>query len=138
MDAIALYGAILSSLLFLYEGYKAYLSRFHFEIYSSLTSLPEIGNELKIWNGSDIPMYINSFDLEFFEKDGQHKWKKLSSVSYPEAEGFCDIVIPSKGCETLPFRDFYHFDWGPKKKIEAVFHVAGRKKSFRKLVWKPD
>jgi uncharacterized membrane protein len=135
-DIIAVYGAVLSTILAILKVHELYLHRFRLIVEYSFTGSAEVGNEIAIYNPSKNPVTINSFELQFFDKKA-FWWVKSRTDSYPSAEGFCNIKIEPQSRYDMSFTESEHFDWG-KQKICILFRIAGRNKPVSEVIYTPS
>lgn len=126
------WGAILSTALAVWEVRK---TKVRLDVIHSFTTCHERGNEIAVYNASNNPVTINSFELQFFDKS-RFGWKLARTEHFPEAEGFLNIKIEPHSRYDLTFTEQDHFNWG-KQKICILFHIAGRDKSVSKAVYTP-
>jgi hypothetical protein len=94
----------------------------------TLKSDPEMGNDILVLNASSNPVNIYYLDLVWVER----RWsgwnlpafRKVVESTSPLDVDYCDITIPPKGQDTLPFKEGDHFYWGSKLLESAEFSVV--------------
>jgi len=135
-DLIALWGAVLSTILALTKIWEMWSARRRIEVSYSFTSIPEEGNDIIIRNVSDKPFIITFWELLFCER------KNFRWVPYRTEDpcGYAyDLCIQGHSSKTLKFRGPDHFDWGHKamagKRIYLRLHIAGKRKPVTHFVY---
>lgn len=136
LDPLALWGAILSTLLATVKFLEFWQARTKIDISYSFTSDPEIGNEIIIRNLGNKPILIAYWELFW-----QHRhWGKLITEdgTFPDYD-FKDMKLDAHSSTYIQFLGSDYFGWGAKKlgknKIFIHLHIAGRNKSVRKKVY---
>ena len=126
-DPIAVWAAVLSTILALIKIWEIWKTRIRIEVSYSFMGIPEEGNQVIIRNLSPTPIIITYWDLQ---------WRKRKLFIKPTFtigpnEFNEDIKISGHTSHKLIFRDQDHFDWGPsslgKNKIYLLLHIAGKK-----------
>jgi len=108
IDPIALWGAVLSTVLAVREYLK---SRIKIEVSYNFASLPEIGNRVILRNISTRPITVKYWKLV---KQKNKSSKPLTpSISEPD-EFFRDLVMPEHSSTTLSFKNQDYFNYGEK------------------------
>lgn len=131
---IALWGAVLSTVLALIKMWEFWQTRFRIEIGHGFTGSLEMGNDIHIRNLSSNPAILCYWEL--FYRD--HLWplKKDTYISSPEADT-CDIRIEQHSSKTFNFNGQDHFSWNWKamkgRRIYIRLHFAGRRSITRKV-----
>ena len=136
LDPIALWGAVLSTLLASVKFYEIWQARTQIEVSYSFTSNPEIGNEVIIRNLSNKPILITYWELFW-----QHRnWGKLitDDGTFPDYD-YKDKKLDAHSSTSIHFAESDHFGWGAKalgkNKIFIHLHIAGKNKPIRKKVY---
>ncbi len=133
---IAVWGAVLSTVLGSIKIWEVYQSRPQVSVSYSVTSDPKRENELFVENTSSTPLMITYWELELRER----KILRHSVVNgrYPDC-GYYHVTVEAFGRHTLRFGDRQWFSTsGLKKKRQAWYlklHIAGRRRPVELLVY---
>ena len=132
---LALWGAILSTLLGALKAWEAWKNRFRIDVGVMLTGNSELGNTVTIRNLSGKPVIVEYWEL--VRRSGRWPRRKESLIDSP-GELARDIQIAPGAGHSLRFSGPDHFDWGVHavegRSILIALHVAGRKRPvLRKL-----
>jgi len=132
MSFLALWGAVLSTVLAIIKIYELWRDRFRIEVSYSFTSDRNRGNKVFIRNLSSKAVILSYWELMDLEKS----WplKQFHSFSSPEDEAQ-DVRIDPLSSYTLSFTELDNFVWGSYKKIYIRLHIAGRRKPIVKKVY---
>lgn len=126
---IALWGAALSTILFIIKIWEAWKNRARIEISHNFTSHQEIGNEVIIRNISNTPIIITYWEL--LRIKGSILNKKENLISSPE-DFDSDLKINNHSSITLTFNHQDYFDWGissmKQGRIYIRLYFAGKSK----------
>ena len=136
-ELIALWGAVLSTLLALVKIWEVWSARRRIEISYSFMGVPEEGNDIIIRNISDKPFIVTFWELQFCEKK-LLRWVPYKTESPDEYNQ--DMCIQGHSTKTLNFSNHYYFEWGHKylagKRIYLKLYIAGKRKPVRYFVYK--
>lgn len=134
VNYIAWWGACLSTLLAIIKLWKLWNSRFRIDVGRSLTSEPEIGNQIFIRNLGSKPIILEYWQLHYCSR-----WwpiRKFEEFASPR-EDAADIKIPPHSSKTLSFTGQHHFSWGHKvlngRSIYIKLYIAGRRPFYKKV-----
>ena len=134
MAYVAIWGAVLSTVLAAIRVWEFWQNRFRLEIDPFLTSLEEVGNEIQIRNLSDTPLLITYWELVWLS--GYWPLRKCSRTKSAEPD-MSDIRIDAYSSTKFTFKEENHFGWGAKalkgRRIYLKLTVAGRGKVLRKV-----
>lgn len=131
---LAIWGAILSTILFIVKLYETYRDRNRLHI-SYVTR--KSGYEIMITNLGKTPLKIRYYEL--FWSQRRLFWKKTRTL-LSLSENPTDITIPSYSTHTLPFYEEGHFRRTPptgKKKMYIDLYMIGAKRPKRLFVFNP-
>jgi|SRR6266404_208720 hypothetical protein len=135
MDYLALWGAVLSSLLAVVKFWEIWRNRRRVEISHSFSS-PEIGNEVIIRNLGSTPLIITYWQL-IWRHRYWFRWKQSAVMSADE--DFTDLKLEGHSSTTIPFREENYFDWGVsalgEDRIYLRLHIAGEAKPILRKVY---
>jgi hypothetical protein len=134
---IALWGAVLSTILGLIKIYELWSSRRKVEITCYFDSRPEVGNDVIVRNISDKQIILTYWQLLFYKKE-KFRWKEFNSEE--PCEDAHDILIPPHSSKKFNFSEQYYFSWGVKamenKRIYFKIFIAGKKRPIKSLMHK--
>lgn len=126
IDPIALWGAVVSTILAVREILKA---RTKIEVGHNFTGLPDIGNEVVIRNISSSPIIITYWELAWCKREF-FRWVQFKGKDPGEFP--IDIKLSEHSSTRLLFRDEEYFDWTHNSlmggKIFLKLHIAGKNK----------
>ncbi|HEY9017574.1 hypothetical protein [Thiomicrospira sp.] len=125
---LALWGAVLSSMLAGIKIYEFWGNRFRVNTRSNFTSDHNEGNQISIRNLNKEPIILEHWELYY--KKGYWPFAKLSEIASPGPES-CDTQIKSHNSLTLYFTDGDHFSWRSGRKIVIKLWIAGRRPFYR-------
>ncbi len=135
ISPVAIYGAVLSTILMLVKFWELWRSRSRIEIDYEFTSLPDIGNTVIIRNLSAIPMTIRYWELQW----RRCRWCSPKPEHSVTPEEFGDIVIGSHASTRLVFSYMNYFSSSPnalgKNRIYIRLNIAGRSRPVLKKVY---
>ena len=136
-EIIALWGAILSTILAIVKLWEIWRDRRRIEVSYSFIGIPEVGNDIIIRNLSNTPFIMTYWELQFCSK----KW--LTWIPYrteEPCEFATDVCIQGHSSYKLNFSGQDYFDWGHKalggKRLYLRLHIAGKSKPVTHLVYK--
>lgn len=133
---IALWGAILSTLLAAIKLSEVWRARLRIEIDPSFTDNEDIGNEIIIRNLGAVPLMITHWELVWRERHFP-RWKE-SSLDNP-GEDYGDIRVNAHSSITMQFREQRHFstshDVVAGRKIFIRLFIAGRSRPILRRVY---
>ena len=136
MNYLALWGAVLSTLLAVVKFWEVWTNRRRVEISHNFTSSEDIGNEVIIRNLSGTPLIITYWQL-LWRHRCWFRWKQ-SRVMSADAD-FTDLKVEGHSSITIPFREEDYFDWGVsalgKDRIYLRLHIAGKAKPILRKVY---
>lgn len=124
LNPLALWGAVLSTLLAAIKLFEIWQTRTQIEVSYSFASDPEIGNEVIIRNLSNKPILITYWELFW-----QHRrWGKLITEdgTFPDYD-FKDKKLDAHSSTSIHFWGSDHFGWSAK--------ALGKNKPIRKKVY---
>ena len=128
VDAIAAWGAVLSTILAIKEYWKNLLQ---VEIGFSTASISDVGNKIVIRNNSNRPIIVTHWEVVF------RRFRFLPFFESPctgPDEYFTDFQIPEHSSKTLSFTDQDYFSCAPKalkgRKLYFRMHVSGKRLPF--------
>ena len=125
---LAAWGAFLSTMLAGVKLWELYQQRARLIVSYSFSS-PENGNDIILYNPTNVPVLINYWELLWIKKKLFHR-SQLTAGEFPD-EGLCDIVIPAHSRYVLSFQEHRYFDWHVGKagggNIYIRLHVVGRR-----------
>jgi hypothetical protein len=135
-DPIALWGAILSTLLAITKFWELWKDRTNIEVSYNFTGSDDIGNEVIIRNLATTPIIITYWELIWRDRKLFY-WKETSRIA-PD-EFFSDIKLSGHTSTKLTFKEIDHFDWSPSalgtNKIFLRVHIAGKRRPIVKYVY---
>ncbi len=136
-DLLALWGAVLSTILALVKIWEIWSSRRRIEVSYNFIGLPEEGNDIIIRNISDKPFIITYWELLFCER----KYFRWVPYRTEEPGEFAhDVSVQGHSTHILNFSGADYFDWGYKamagKRIYLKLHIAGNKRPVKFFVYK--
>ncbi|MDD2467933.1 MAG: hypothetical protein PHI97_28475 [Desulfobulbus sp.] len=124
---IAIFSAILSTILTIIKIYDKWTSRRRIEITCYFNGIPEVGNDVIIRNISDKQLIVTYWRLSFCKRN-YLKWIEYKTEE--PNEDACDIIIPPHSTKKLNFSEERYFDWSfNKTKDRRVFFklfIAGK------------
>jgi hypothetical protein len=118
---LAVWGAILSTILALIKIWEVYQGRFRIEITPSLSS-PERGNTFTVTNLSKNQININYYKLFWAKKLSDSDSYQFLDTGIEE-EG-CNIKIPAHSNCVLKFHDQYYFSWGQQMQKKGNLYIS--------------
>ena len=126
-NPIALWGAVLSTILAVIKGWEIWKGRSRVEVSYNFTGNDDIGNEVIIRNLGSTPIIITYWELVWLQRDLFH-WKQSHSIG-PE-EIAADIKLAAHSSTKLTFQGQNGFDWSVSalkgRKIFIRLHLAGK------------
>lgn len=125
---LALWGAVLSSILAGIKIYEFWGNRFRVNTRCNFTSDPNEGNQISIRNLNREQIILEHWELYY--KKGYWPFAKLKEIASPGPES-CDIHIKAHDSLTLHFTDGEHFSWRSGRKIVIKLWIAGRRPFYR-------
>ena len=136
-EALALWGAGLSTLLAVMKLWEVWAQRRRIEVSYSFDGRPEVGNDVIIRNLSSTPITITYWELLFCEHKGI-KWVPYRRED-PQ-DDVSDIFVKAHSSTRINFSEINYFDWGYKslggKRLYLKLHLAGKRKPIKRLVYK--
>ena len=137
LDPIALWGAVLSTILAVVKFHEIWEARTKIEVTYDLASSPEIGNKIIIRNLSGKPIIITYWEL-YWQKRKYGIIPVIMNGIYPNEE-FPDKKLEAHSSTSITLAGSSHFEWNKKalgkSKIYLYLHIAGRKKPIRKYYY---
>ena len=125
MNTIAIWGAVISTILALVKLWETFNQRFRMDVGRSLTSSSSLGNEIYLRNLAANPVILSHWELE--RGEGTWPFRHYSTFSSPEGI-FQDVRIDPHSSMTLSFTGLDHFDWGGNAKPTFIrLHFPGRR-----------
>lgn len=125
---LALWGAILSTLLAVVKLWEMWRERFRLEIGYNFTDNIEIGNAILLRNLSGKPIILSYWEL--LQSSGNWPRKVLTDIAYPDHDAGDRRIEPYSTLE-LSFAEQNYFEWSRKAlkggKLLIRLHIAGRK-----------
>ena len=131
---LALWGAVLSTILAFVKLWEVWSSRFRMNVSHNFTSCPHQGSAIFLRNLSGRPVIVEYWEL--FYGSGIWPFRKTSDIasSGPDTK---DQRIDSHSSKSLVFVGPDHFDWGVDalkgRKIYIRLHIAGRRPTTKKV-----
>jgi len=136
IDYLAVWGAVLSTLLALVKFWEIWTSRSRIEISHNFTGSQDIGNQVIIRNLGGTPLLITYWELLWRHRRWL-RWKQSRAISADEY--FEDLPLGGYTSITLSFRDQDYFDWGMSAigndGIYLRLHIAGKKRPILRNVY---
>ncbi|MBN8190345.1 hypothetical protein JF540_27210 [Salipiger thiooxidans] len=132
---IAVWGAVLSTVLGSIKIWEVYKSRPQISVSYSVTSGPEHENEIFVENTSATPLMITYWELELRER--KFLRRSVKNGRYPDG-GYYHVTIGAFGRHTLKFGDEEWFSTSGMKKRQKWYlklHIAGRRRPVDLLVY---
>lgn len=134
---IAIWGAVLSTILAIIKIYEIWISRRRVEITCYFDGREDVGNDVIVRNISDKQMIITYWKLSFCKREGLF-WKEYNSEE--PLQDACDIFIPPHTSKKFNFSNEQYFSWSflPMKTQRIFFEIfiAGRNRSIKKIIHK--
>lgn len=125
---VALWGAVLSTLLAVVKIWEIWRERFRLEIGYNFSDNIVVGNKIILRNLSGKPIILSYWEL--LHCTGNWPRKVLTSIAYPDHDESDRRIDPYSTLE-LSFTEQNYFEWGRKAlrggKILIRLHIAGRK-----------
>ena len=135
ISPVAIYGAVLSTILMLVKFWELWRSRSRIETDYVFTSSPDEGHTIVIRNLSAIPMTIRFWQLQW----RRCRWCRSNPARVINPDDFGDIVIPSHASTRLVFRELDYFSVTPKSlgdyRIYIRLNIAGRSRVVVKRIF---
>lgn len=132
---LAVWGALVSTLLAGVKLWEAWRARFRVEVVASLTGSEDLGHTVSVRNLASKPVILGYWQI--LRISGRWPFQKEKCLVSP-GENANDTSIPAHSALSLCFRDEEHFAWGPASlKGDRIFirlHFAGRRPMLRKVV----
>lgn len=129
MDWLAVYAAILSTLLGTLRFGEWWRDRFRIEIAALLRDCPSEGNEIHVRNLAARPIIVTHWQLYWIS--GRWPFRSKTGIQAQEYDS-PDIRIDARSTRTLDFRDEDHFDWGATaargRQLYFRLHFAGHRR----------
>jgi hypothetical protein len=136
IDYLALWGAVLSTLLALAKFWEIWKSRNRVEISHNFTGNDDIGNEVIIRNLGGTPLLITYWELLWLQRHW-FRWKQSHAISADWT--FEDLNFGGHTSIKLSFREENAFDWSAsamgKDKIYLHLHIADRSRPILRKVY---
>lgn len=133
-NAIAWWGAGLSTLLALIKLWELWRDRFRLQVGYNFRGNEDLGNEVIIRNLSTRPVVLTYWELLYCT--GRFPNRTLEAFRDPGAD-VEDIQIAPHTSYALTFSEQDHFDWGVRalngRAIYVRLHLAGRRPILRKV-----
>lgn len=134
---IALWGAVLSTILAAVKLWEIWRDRFQLGVTYHFRSLADLGNDVIIRNLSSRPIILTHWELLY--SSGRWPRRQFESIDSSEPDDG-DQRIESHTTHILTFAYGRHFDWGHRalegRQIWIRLFVAGRK-PILKRVYRP-
>lgn len=128
MNFMAVWGAVLSTILAVAKLWEMWRDRFRLEVGYNFTSSADIGNQIFVRNLAAQPVIVCYWELLWVS--GHWPVRKYSYVSSPEEDAH-DFRIEPHSSMTLNFREQNHFDSGlaatNDRRLCLRVHLAGRR-----------
>ena len=133
---LALWGALLSTLLAAVKLWELWSSRLRVEVSHNFTGSESIGNEVIIRNLGSRPFLITYWEL-LWRQRSFIRWKQSHSIGADEYNE--DIKVGPHSSIKLTFREENHFDWGASalrgRTIFIRLYIAGKSKPILRKVY---
>lgn len=129
---LALWGAVLSSILAGIKIYEFWGNRFRVNTRYHFTSDPYVGNQISIRNLSTKPIILEHWEI-YYAKGYWPIWK-LKEITSP-GDDSCDLQIMPNDSRTFKFSESEYFSWNNGRRIVIELWIAGRR-PFYKTVYK--
>ncbi|MDT8843683.1 hypothetical protein [Paraburkholderia fungorum] len=133
-DAIAWWGAALSTVLAFIKLWELWRDRFQLQVGYNFRSIEDPGNEVIIRNLSTRPIVLTYWELLYCA--GRFPSRTFEPFRDPGADAE-DLQIAPHTSHTLTFAEQDHFNWGVTalngRAIYVRLHVAGRRPILRKV-----
>jgi len=133
-NAIAWWGAGLSTLLALIKLWELWRDRFRLQVGYNFRGNEDLGNEVIIRNLSMRPVVLTYWELLYCS--GRLPNRTFETLRDPGADAM-DIQIAPHTSYTLTFAEQDHFAWGATAlNVRAIYlrlHLAGRRPILRKV-----
>jgi hypothetical protein len=132
MTFLALWGAVLSTLLAGVKILEVWRDRFRIDVAYNFNDAPEVGNEILVRNLAAIPIIVSYWELVWLS--GSWPFRTESMLISPEGE-VSDIRIDARSTQALTFTEENHFNWEPRngRRLYIRLWVAGRRPLLRKV-----
>ena len=127
---IAVWGAVLSTLLAVPKLYEFWSNRFQIDVSHVFRGDPEMGNEIHIRNLSGKPIILEY--LELYYQQGHWPRRKMNYFWSPE-DSLLNLKIESADNKVLTFCKADHFSWGSGRRIYVRLYFVGKKPIVKKL-----
>ena len=128
MNFMAVWGAVLSTILAVAKLWEMWRDRFRIEVGYNFTSAPDIGNQIFVRNLAAHPVIVCYWELSWVS--GRWPFRKFEYIASPE-EDARDIRLGPQSSFELNFRDQNHFDTGLAatkcRRLCLRIHMAGRR-----------
>lgn len=128
MLLLSAWGAFVSTLLAGVKLWELYRQRARLIVSYSFSS-PENGNDIILYNPTNVPVLIDYWELLWIKKKLFHR-SRITIGEFPD-EGVCEIAIPAHSRYVLSFREQRYFDWhagtASRGDIFIRLHVVGRR-----------
>lgn len=121
---IAIWGAVLSTLLTIPKLLETWSNRFQIDVTHVFRSDPRMGNEIHIRNLSGKPIMLEYLEL-YYQEDSWPRTKKRYFWS-PE-DSLLNLRVEPTDNKVLTFSEAGHFSWGKGQKIFVKLYFVGRK-----------
>ncbi|MEN3758352.1 hypothetical protein ACEUBN_17430 [Aeromonas veronii] len=126
---LGVWGALLSTILFVLKLYEVWGQRFQIEVSSITRSSVELGHDISIKNLSSKPVLLEY--LELYSKKGWFPFSKCSYIWSPE-DSCLDARIEPFGKKTYNFNQGDYFSLSDKK-VYMRLYFAGHKPFVKKI-----
>ncbi len=126
---LGIWGALLSTILFVLKLYEVWGQRFQIEVSSITRSCVDLGHDISIKNLSSKPVLLEY--LELYSKKRWHPFSKHSYIWSPE-DSWLDARIEPFGKKVYNFNQGDYFSLSGKK-VYIRLHFAGRKPFVKKV-----
>ena len=136
IEALAVWGAALSTFLAVLQARDAWRRRFRIDIGANLHSDPDYGNRVMVRNLGGYSIILTYWELVWLS--GCWPFRKQTNSISPEDQARDLNIEPGSGRELL-FEGPNHFDWGVRalkgRRIYIRLHIAGRRRSVLRRVY---
>ena len=135
-DLVAIWGAVLSTLLACVKLWELWRSRSRIEVSYNFTGSEDVGNEIILRNLSATPLLITWWEL-LWQRRRWLRWKQSREVS--PNEFFNDLVINGHSSARLAFQGSSYFAWSYESlERDAIYirlHIAGKSRPILRKVY---
>lgn len=125
-DLIALWGAILSTILAGVKGFELWRDRHRVEVEGRFTSSEHEGNEIRVRNLSSRPLIVTYWQVS--HRKGVWPWFKWDEICSAEFDAQ-DLKIEPNSSNNFTFVDEHYFSTSPKalkgRRVVFTLHLAG-------------